>query len=54
MAFAAIPVLPSYTIATLPTATARGLVYVSDGAANRRLSVSDGTNWRWPEGILVS
>ncbi|MBP2294246.1 hypothetical protein [Azospirillum rugosum] len=52
--FGSVPALPSYTIATLPTATARGLIYVSDGAANRRLAVSDGTGWRWPDGAAVS
>jgi hypothetical protein len=54
LAFGAIPVLPSYTVATLPTASARGLVYVSDGAGGKRLAVSDGTGWRWPDGSTVS
>lgn len=54
LSFGAVPVLPSYTVATLPSASARGLVYVSNGAANKRLAVSDGSNWRWPDGTLVS
>ena len=49
-----VPALPSYTVATLPTATARGVVYVSNGASNRRLAVADGLNWRWPDGTVVS
>ena len=49
-------VLPSYTVATLPdaAANARGLIYVSDGTSNKRLAVSDGTNWRFPDGNVVS
>ncbi|PWC88063.1 hypothetical protein TSH100_08180 [Azospirillum sp. TSH100] len=54
LAFGAIPVLPSYTVATLPTAAARGLIYVSDGAGGKKLAVSDGANWRWPDGAIVS
>lgn len=47
--------LRSYTVATLPSAaTAAQLIYVSDGTANKRLAVSDGTNWRWPDGAVVS
>lgn len=48
--------LATYTVATLPAAAsyARGVVYVSDGAANKRLAVSDGTSWRWPDGAVVS
>jgi len=51
-----IPRLPSYTVATLPDASdnARGLIYVSDGTSNKRLAVSDGTNWRFPDGNVVS
>lgn len=49
------PLLRSYTVTTLPTATpAAQLIYVSDGAANKRLAVSDGSNWRWPDGAVVS
>ena len=54
IAFGAVPALPSYTVATLPTAAARGVVYVSDGASNRRLAVADGVTWRWPDGTAVS
>lgn len=47
--------LRSYTVATLPAATtAARLIYVSDGTSNKRLAVSDGTNWRWPDGAIVS
>ncbi len=51
-----IPVLRSYTVATLPSASAnaRGLAYISDGTANKRLAVSDGSAWRWPDGAIVS
>lgn len=50
------PRLPSYTVATLPSAATyvRGLIYVSDGVGNKRLAISDGTNWRWPDGAIVS
>jgi hypothetical protein len=45
----------SYTVATLPSAaSAAQLIYVSDGASNKRLAVSDGTNWRFPDGNIVS
>lgn len=49
-------VLPTYTVATLPSAAtyARGLIYVSDGTSNKRLAVSDATNWRWPDGAVVT
>ncbi|MBY0565489.1 MAG: DUF2793 domain-containing protein [Hyphomonadaceae bacterium] len=47
--------LRSYTVAGLPSATVAGqLIYVSNGTANKRLAVSDGTNWRWPDGAIVS
>lgn len=48
--------LPTYTVATLPSATtfARCLIYVSDGTTNKRFAVSDGTSWRWPDGAVVS
>jgi len=48
--------LPTYTVATLPAAATfvRCVVYVSDGASNRRFAVSDGTSWRWPDGAVVS
>lgn len=47
--------LRPYTVATLPSAsTSARMVFVSDGASNKRLAVSDGTNWRWPDGTIVS
>jgi hypothetical protein len=48
--------LPGYTVATLPAAATytRCLIYVSDGTANKRLAISDGTSWRWPDGAVVS
>ena len=47
--------LRSYTVGTLPSAaTAARLIYVSDGDSNRRLALSDGTNWRFPDGDVVS
>ena len=48
--------LTSYTVATLPSAStyAQCLIYVSNGTGNKRLAVSDGTNWRWPDGTIVS
>ena len=48
--------LAGYTVATLPAAASypRSMVYVSDGTANKRLAISDGTSWRWPDGAVVS
>lgn len=48
--------IPGFTVATLPSASTfnRCLIYVTDGTANKRLAVSDGTNWRWPDGAIVS
>ena len=52
--------LPSYTAALLvantPSAVtyAGSIVYVSDGASNKRLAVADGTIWRFPDGAAVS
>lgn len=48
--------LPPYTVATLPAAASypRCMIYVSDGAANKRLAISDGTSWRWPDGAVVA
>lgn len=48
--------LKSYTVATVPSAAKykQGIIYVSDGTSNKRLAVSDGTNWRWPDGAIVS
>jgi hypothetical protein len=43
------PRVPSYTVATVPSAAtyARGIIYVSDGAASKRMAYSNGTNWLW-------
>ena len=30
------------------------LLYVSDGTGNKRLAISDGTSWRFPDGNVVS
>lgn len=48
--------LASYTTTTLPNAAtyAQCVIYVSNGTSNKRLAVSDGTNWRWPDGAMVS
>lgn len=48
--------LASFTVATVPAAATHpaGIIYVSDGTTNKRLAVSDGTNWRWPDGAIVS
>lgn len=48
--------LPVYTVATLPTASEwpYSLVAVSNGTSNKRLAISDGTNWRFPDGAVVS
>lgn len=47
--------LRSYTVATLPSASpAAQAIYVSNGTSNKRLAISDGTSWRWPDGAVVS
>lgn len=46
--------LRAFTVGTLPAATARLLIYVSDGASNQRLAIGDGTNFRFPDGSIVS
>lgn len=53
---AGIPILRGYTVAGLPAAATytAGLIYVSNGTANKRLAISDGTNWRFPDGAIVS
>jgi hypothetical protein len=40
--------LPSYTVATLPSASTnvRGLIYVDDETGGAVVAFSDGTNWR--------
>ena len=48
--------LPSFTVATLPPAASypRCMIHVADGTANKRLAISDGAAWRWPDGAVVS
>lgn len=48
--------LAQYAKAALPTAASYtgGIIYVTDGTSNKRLAVSDGTNWRFPDGNIVS
>lgn len=48
--------LAVYTVATLPAASdwTYGIIAVSDGTSNKRLAISDGTDWRWPDGAVVS
>lgn len=49
------PVLRSYTVAGLPSASPAGqLIHVSNGTGNKRLAVADGSTWRWPDGAVVS
>ncbi len=49
------PALRSYTVTTLPSASpAMQTAYVSNGASNKRLAISDGSVWRWPDGAVVS
>jgi hypothetical protein len=38
--------LASFTTSTLPTATARGLIYVSNETGGATIAFADGTNWR--------
>ena len=41
-----VAVIDTFTVATLPTVVAGGVIYVSNGAAgNPVLSFSNGTNW---------
>lgn len=44
--FVGVPVLPSYTVATLPTVIAGGWIYVADESGGAVMAFSDGTNWR--------
>lgn len=48
--------LQAYTVATLPSAATyvNSIIAVTDGTANKRMAISDGTNWRWPDGAIVS
>jgi hypothetical protein len=47
---------PTFTVATLPSVVAGGVIYVSDGAAGSPiLAYSDGTDWlRSDTGAAVS
>lgn len=44
--FSGIVNLGSYTVATLPTGAAAGMIYVSDETGGATLAFNDGTNWR--------
>ena len=44
--FVGVPVVPSYTVATLPTGAAGGVIFVTDESGGAVLAFSDGTNWR--------
>ncbi|KQY20217.1 pyocin knob domain-containing protein [Rhizobium sp. Root483D2] len=56
VSFGTPPKLPTYTVATVPSASLypRCMIYVSNGASNKRFAISDGTNWRFPDGEIVS
>lgn len=46
--FSGPPILPTYTVATVPSAAtyARGMIYVSDAAGGSTMAYSNGTNWK--------
>lgn len=48
--------LAAHTVGSLPAASTYtgGIIYVSNGTSNKRLAISDGTNWRFPDGNVVS
>jgi hypothetical protein len=47
--------LRSYTTSTLPSASPPDrMISVSNGTSNKRLAISDGTNFRFPDGNIVS
>lgn len=48
--------LASYTVATLPSASAFSgcSLRVTNGAAGKTIATSDGTNWRFADGAIVS
>ena len=57
--FAEPQTLPVSTVAALngaypPEDWAYAIIAVSDGTSNKRLAISDGTDWRWPDGAVVS
>src|SRR6185312_12699645 len=46
--------LQSYVKTAMPSASPAGqLIYVWNGTSNKRLAVSDGTSWRFPDGAVV-
>ena len=55
-AFRSLGPLPAYDVADLPDATLypKCLIYVNDGASNQHLATSDGAQWRWGDGTIVS
>lgn len=48
--------LPPYTVATVPNAAAhaREIIYVGNGSGGKRLAISDGVVWLWPDGTTIS
>ena len=48
--------LPSYTVSTLPSAADNqgGMIYVSNGSHSTKVAFSDGANWRFCDGNVVS
>lgn len=48
----AVLALPPFTVATMPTPTARSVVVVSD--RNHRIATGDGSVWRFQDGTVVS
>ena len=48
--------LPPYTVLTVPPPAnwAECLIYVTNGASGLSVAVSDGTNWRWMDGTIIT
>lgn len=47
--------LKAYNVGTLPSAAAAAqMIYVNGSATGKKLAISDGTNWRWADGTVVS
>ncbi|MDR3439878.1 hypothetical protein [Telmatospirillum sp.] len=48
--------LPTFAVANLPSASkyVRCAIYVQDGTGNKRIAISDGAAWRFPDGNVVS